>query len=104
MKSPKSLIEDTILIKSNSFCYIRRLPSDASAMIPHGHVPVPLEPIEYMIVNGFESEPEESFSDAEVWEEYESICGCQQAAHRAKLCWAAMVKAAPKYDANKQLS
>ena len=47
---------------------------------------------------------EESFSDAEVWEEYESISGCQQAAHRAKLCWAAMVKAAPKYDANKQLS
>ncbi|VFS49676.1 Uncharacterised protein [Budvicia aquatica] len=28
-------------------------------------------------------------------EEYEAMSGCQQAAHRAKLCWAAMLNAAP---------
>ncbi len=64
--------------------------------LPEGWVAVPVEPTEDMIVNGFESEPDESFSDADVWEAYESMSGCQQAAHRAKLCWAAMISAAPK--------
>jgi hypothetical protein len=30
-----------------------------------------------------------------VWDEYEEMTGCQQAAFRAKLCWAAMLAAAP---------
>ncbi|UNM17332.1 hypothetical protein K0P33_17260 [Pseudomonas sp. ArH3a] len=56
---------------------------------------VPVEPTESMVINGFESEPDECFSDEEVWEQYQEMSGCQQAAFRAKLCWAAMLAAAP---------
>lgn len=70
-----------------------------SPVIPDGWVVVPVEPTEDMIVNGFESEPDESFSDEKEWEAYDAMRGCQQAAHRAKLCWAAMISAAPKPDA-----
>ncbi|MFS9648517.1 hypothetical protein [Enterobacter hormaechei] len=70
--------------------------SGNSTVIPDGWVAVPVEPTEDMIVNGFESEPDESFSDEKEWEVYEAMSGCQQAAHRAKLCWAAMISAAPK--------
>lgn len=69
-----------------------------SPVIPDGWVLVPIEPTEHMIVEGFESEPDEFFSDEEVWEAYDAMSGCQQAAHRAKLCWAAMIKAAPKLE------
>lgn len=69
-----------------------------SLVIPDGWVLVPVEPTEHMIVEGFESEPDEFFSDAEVWEAYDAMSGCQQAAHRAKLCWSAMISAAPKPD------
>lgn len=68
----------------------------AKRAVPDGWVAVPIEPTEDMIVNGFESEPDESFSDAEVWEAYDAMSGCHQAAHRAKLCWAAMIAAAPR--------
>lgn len=68
------------------------------SVVPDGYVLVPIEPTEEMIVQGFESEPDESFSDAEVWEAYESMSGCQQAAHRAKLCWVAMIAAAPQQE------
>lgn len=67
-----------------------------SPVIPDGWVLVPIEPTEDMIVNGFESEPDEFFSDAELWEAYNAMTGCQQAAHRAKLCWAAMIAASQK--------
>lgn len=70
-----------------------------SPVVPDGWVMVPIEPTENMIVEGFESEPDESFSDADVWEAYEAMSGCQQAAHRAKLCWSAMLAAAPKPEA-----
>lgn len=60
-----------------------------------GWVMVPVEPTEKMIVEGFESAPDEVFSDPKVWAEYQTMSGCQQAAHRAKLCWAAMLSAAP---------
>ncbi|MBJ7371842.1 MAG: hypothetical protein JHD19_10390 [Pseudomonas sp.] len=56
---------------------------------------VPVEPTETMVINGFESEPDQCFSDEEVWEQYQEMSGCQQAAFRAKLCWAAMVGSAP---------
>ncbi|MDN4197141.1 DUF550 domain-containing protein [Citrobacter freundii] len=69
---------------------------DNSPAIPDGYVVVPIEPTEDMIVYGFESEPDEDFSDPAIWEEYQAMSGCQQAAHRAKLCWAAMIAAAPK--------
>jgi hypothetical protein len=69
-----------------------------SPVIPDGWVMVPVEPTEDMIVEGFESEPDESFSDEKEWEAYEAMSGCQQAAHRAKLCWAAMIAAAPEAE------
>ncbi|MGT1843809.1 hypothetical protein [Enterobacter hormaechei] len=71
-------------------------PVPTAYKLPEGWVAVPVEPTEDMIVNGFESEPDESFSDEKEWEEYEAMSGCQQAAHRAKLCWAAMIATAPK--------
>jgi hypothetical protein len=57
---------------------------------------VPVEPNETMVINGFESEPNECFSDEEVWEQYQEMSGCQQAAFRAKLCWSAMLASAPE--------
>lgn len=69
-----------------------------SPVIPDGLVMVPVEPTEDMIVNGFESEPDESFSDEKEWKAYDAMSGCQQAEHRAKLCWAAMIEAAPKLE------
>lgn len=71
-------------------------PVTTAYKLPEGWVAVPIEPTEDMIVNGFESEPDESFSDEKEWEAYNAMSGCQQAAHRAKLCWAAMIAAAPK--------
>jgi hypothetical protein len=56
---------------------------------------VPVEPTETMVINGFESEPDECFTDEEVWEQYQEMSGCQQAAFRAKLCWAAMISSSP---------
>lgn len=73
-------------------------PVTTAYKMPEGWVAVPVEPTEDMIVNGLESEPNESFSDEKVWEAYDAMSGCQQAAHRAKLCWAAMISAAPKPD------
>ncbi|CAM3468787.1 hypothetical protein SB6411_05616 [Klebsiella spallanzanii] len=67
-------------------------------VVPPGYVMVPKEPTEDMIVEGFESWPDEGFSEPEVWEEYQNMSGCQQAAHRARLCWAAMIAAAPKQE------
>ncbi len=69
-----------------------------SPVIPDGWALVPIEPTEHMIVEGFESEPDEFFSDEEVWEAYDAMSGCQQAAHRAKLCWAAMIEAVPQQE------
>ncbi|BBV87826.1 hypothetical protein STW0522ENT62_32720 [Enterobacter kobei] len=67
-------------------------------VVPDGFMMVPIEPTEHMIVEGFESEPDEYFSNPEVWEAYQAMSGCQQAAHRAKLCWTAMINAAPKME------
>lgn len=47
-----------------------------------------------MVIDGFESEPDETFSEPEVWEAYETMSGCGQAHYRARLCWAAMIAAA----------
>ncbi|MDI3356659.1 hypothetical protein MO767_20245 [Pseudomonas sp. UYIF39] len=59
---------------------------------------VPVEPTETMVINGFESVPDECFTDEEVWEQYQEMSGCQQAAFRAKLCWAAMLDSSPAPD------
>ncbi|MBU9812353.1 hypothetical protein J1785_21810 [Rahnella sp. SL6] len=68
-------------------------------VIPEGYALVPIEPTEDMVINGFESKPDQFFSSDEEWEAYEEMSGCAQAAHRAKLCWAAMIAAAPKPEA-----
>lgn len=65
-------------------------------MLPNGWKLVPIEPTDSMVTNGFESESAESFSDEKVWEQYDGMTGCQQAAHRTKLCWSAMLAAAPQ--------
>lgn len=65
---------------------------------PDGWKLVPIEPTEDMIIEGFESAPEKFFSEEDVWAEYEKMSGCQKAAHRARLCWNAMLKAAPKLE------
>ncbi|HFT4388507.1 TPA: DUF551 domain-containing protein [Klebsiella pneumoniae] len=67
-----------------------------SPVIPDGYVMVPKEPTERMVIDGFESEPDETFSEPEVWEAFQKMSGCEQAAYRARLCWAAMLAAAPQ--------
>lgn len=63
--------------------------------VPDGFVLVPRVPTEAMVVAGFESKPDPYFSGPETWKAYEAMTGCRQAAHRAKLCWEAMLAAAP---------
>lgn len=69
-----------------------------SPVTPDGYILVPIVPTEDMIINGFESVPDPHFSDEKEWKEYEALSGCLKAAHRAKLCWAAMIKAAPQQE------
>lgn len=66
--------------------------------VPVGWKLVPIEPTEDMLIHGFESEPDEIFSDYEDWEKYQEMTGCQQAEHRARLCWNAMLKASPEFN------
>ncbi|MGA6637860.1 DUF551 domain-containing protein [Escherichia coli] len=66
--------------------------------LPDGWVAVPVEPTEDMVIAGFEAELREEFRDPEAWEAFEAMSGCEQAAHRAKLCWAAMIAAAPHQE------
>lgn len=70
-------------------------PLFTSTLIPAGWKIVPIEPTERMVIAGFESEPDESFSTDEEREAYEAMSGCQQAAHKARVCYAAMLAAAP---------
>ena len=72
--------------------------SGNSPVIPDGWAMVPVEPTEDMIVEGFESAPNEDFSDPAVWREYQAMSGCQQAALRVRLCWAAMIASAPSME------
>lgn len=64
-----------------------------------GWVAVPVEPTENMVIAGFEAELREELRDSEAWEAFEAMSGCEQAAHRAKWCWAAMITAAPQQEA-----
>ena len=64
-------------------------------VLPDGWKLVPVEPTEDMVIRGFESAPDELFSEPKVWADYDAMSGCQQAAHRALLCWQAMLSAAP---------
>jgi|GEM_PF-2592578 len=62
---------------------------------------VPVEPTEEMVIRGFESAPSVIFSDPADWAAYEAMSGCQQAAHEAKLCYSAMLAAAPEVNSGK---
>jgi len=64
-------------------------------LVPEGWKLVPVEPTEEMVINGFESQPDECLSDPAVWEKYSQMSGCQQASYEAQLCWLAMLAAAP---------
>ncbi|WP_275261539.1 hypothetical protein [Citrobacter freundii] len=79
-------------------CRAAMLQAGNYPVTPDGYVLVPIVPTEDMIINGFESVPDPHFSDEKEWEEYEALSGCRQAARRAELCWAAMIKAAPKQE------
>ncbi|MGR7299273.1 hypothetical protein ACU62B_17885 [Klebsiella aerogenes] len=76
-------------------CRAAMLQAGNSPVIPDGYVMVPKEPTERMVIDGFESEPDETFSEPEIWEAYQKMSGCEQAAFRARLCWAAMLAAIP---------
>lgn len=73
------------------------LKDQPAAVVPQGWKLVPIEPTETMVVRGFESAPNEHFSPGDVWKAFQAMSGCQQAAFRARLCYAAMLAAAPRY-------
>lgn len=77
---------------------IRKSRCGNSPVIPDGWALVPIKPTEDMIISGFESAPNEFFGDPKIWDEYSQLTGCQQAARRAELCWAAMIAAAPAQE------
>lgn len=66
--------------------------------LPDGWAAVPVEPTEDMVIAGFEAELREEFRNPEAWEAFEAMSGCEQAAHRVKLCWAAMIAAVPQQE------
>ena len=68
----------------------------SSPQIIPGWKLVPIEPTEDMVIRGFESKPDEFWSAPDEWEAFEAMSGCQQAAHKARLCWAAMLAAVPE--------
>lgn len=72
--------------------------SPPALVVPDGYALVPIIPTEDMIINGFEAELREEFRDPEALETYEKMSGCELAAHRTKLCWAAMIAAAPQQE------
>ena len=59
---------------------------------------VPKEPTERIIIDGYESEPDETFIEPEVWEMggISKVERVEQAVFRARLCRASMLAAAPK--------
>lgn len=61
---------------------------------PSGWKLVPVEPTERMIISGFESAPDSHFSP-DLWKQQKKMSGCEAAAFRAKLCYSAMLAAAP---------
>lgn len=70
-------------------------PVSDGCKVPEGWKLVPIEATEEMLIDGFESEPDEGFSEEAEWEKYQSMNGCEKAKHRARLCWSAMLAAAP---------
>jgi hypothetical protein len=75
--------------------FARALLSASKPAVTEGWKLVPVEPTETMVVDGFESWPSAIFSNPKDWGAFESMSGCQQAAHKARLCYAAMLAASP---------
>ncbi len=75
---------------------LERLTAPVEPEVPDGYALVPVEPTEDMVIHGFDSVPHPLFQPAD-WDKYQTMSGCEQAAHRAKLCWAAMIAAAPDF-------
>ena len=92
-----SIPDDSPLVKVATPLYTTPHPAHTEQ---DGWKLVPIEPTEEMVINGFESEPDETFSPDEEWEAYKAMSGCEQAAHRAKLCWQAMLAAVPKPESD----
>lgn len=94
--------EDNWMLYGDSFRETAKIALEAalavSPVMPAGFRLVPIEPTEDMVVSGFESWPDRYFSKPEDWLAFEAMSGCQQAAHKARLCWAAMIEAAPTGD------
>lgn len=77
------------------FALETELAKPAPVAAPDGWQLVPKVPTEKMVIDGFESEPDQYFSP-ELWNQMQDMSGCEQAAFRARLCWAAMLTAAPQ--------
>ena len=92
---PKHLVKENLIYRPAPL-YLAQ-PVTATA-IPSGWKLVPIEPTERMVIDGFESAPIVLFSKLDEWEAYEAMSGCQQAAHLTRLCWAAMLAAAPEVE------
>lgn len=87
---------DSVLGENDSSEQSKRKISAQAINIPDGWKLVPIQPTEQMIINGFESEPTESFSSDDEWEKYTAMSGCKQASYRAKRCYDAMINSAPE--------
>ena len=88
----------TILAREDGALTLCRGPVAAQAgqvAVPEGFKLVPVEPTLEMVTKGFESAPDECFSPTAEWEAYAAMTGCQKAAHRARLCYAAMLATVP---------
>ena len=57
---------------------------------------VPTEPTEEMMAAGTHSVPDEGFCSKEEWEKYQAMREFDQANHRRRLCWDAMLRDAPQ--------
>ena len=92
----ESFFDGLLLRRSEVEEIIRALLSTTPAEpVKEGYVLVPVEPTSAMVVAGFESWPDEHFSQPEEWEAFVNMSGCEKAAHKAKLCYAAMIAASP---------
>jgi hypothetical protein len=65
--------------------------ASAAPVVPDGFQLVPIEPTSDMVVDGFEAASE--FRDTD---EYTELSGCERSAKSARICYAAMLAAAPQ--------
>ena len=100
----ETVTDDAETLKEVRLRFARAVARDVAAQagqvaVPEGWRLVPVEPTLDMVTSGFESVPDEFFSPGEDWDTYAAMTGCQKAAHRARLCYAAMLAASPEAPA-----